>query len=924
MKTSEIRKKFLAYFQNKGHTVIESSSLIPANDPTLLFTNAGMVQFKDTFLGKEKRPYVRAVTTQKCVRAGGKHNDLENVGFTARHHTFFEMLGNFSFGDYFKKEAISFAYEFSTKDLKLNKDLIHISVFKDDDEAAELWQKQEGVPSERIHRFGEKDNFWAMGETGPCGPCSELYFDRGQASGCGKPTCTVGCECDRYLEFWNLVFMQYNRDSSGAIHPLPAPSVDTGAGLERLASILQNVPTNYDTDIFKNIIKNISMLLPLPENTVLADPEFANEVKFSLRVLADHARATTFLISDGVMPSNEARGYVLRRIMRRAIRHGKKLGFHGPFFHKIIPFVIDEMKNVFPDLSEKKVFLEKVTLAEEEQFFRTLDRGLVLIEEEMSKLTTYPRILDGTTAFKLYDTYGFPLDLTRVICEEKGISVDDTGFEKSMAKQKFESRKHWKGSGESFLDDIYLEFSHVLQSQGRLPEFTGHASLIEESECLGIFVSDPKENKTLRSVQEFKVNSLTPHPSNANSQASPTLLQVIFAKTPFYAESGGQVGDKGKVFGSPQHPFQGEVLDVQKPVPNLIVVTIAPISGELKVGAFYKQATNALFRKAIEQNHTATHLLHWALREVLGSHVKQSGSLVNSDLLRFDFSHFQPLSEDEVKKVEDLVNQKIWQNDLVTKDELPKDEAIARGAIAFFGEKYGSKVRVVSVGDYSTELCGGTHVNQSGDIGLFKIASEAGIAAGVRRVIAYTSAAAFEFLRNQFIELKKIRVQLRASSSDEITGKIEKLLASEKTLKRQIEQLQAKSANNEIDEIISRSESVATTKIIIELCNSDPDCIKRLRELADAVKQKVSDSVIILGMRELDSGRGTLLICVGPAAPKEIQAQELLKHLLPIIEGKGGGKSDQAQASGKLSEQLPAALEKGRELVKSILHSSRS
>ncbi|MGK5086641.1 alanine--tRNA ligase [Bdellovibrionota bacterium FG-2] len=878
MKASEIRSSFLKYFEKNGHTVIESSALVPQNDPTLLFTNAGMVQFKDVFLGNDRRAYTRATSSQKCVRAGGKHNDLENVGFTARHHTFFEMLGNFSFGDYFKKEAIHYAWEFVTEVLKLPKDRLFVTVYEKDDEAADIWHDQEKVPRDRIYRFGDKDNFWSMGETGPCGPCSEIFIDRGAKYSCGKPTCAMGCDCDRYMEFWNLVFMQFNRDVAGKLTPLPKPSVDTGAGLERIASILQDVETNYDTDLFQHIIGKTAELARLKY-----DPKSDTAVSF--RVIADHSRATTFLISDGVMPSNEGRGYVLRRIIRRAIRHGKKLGFEGPFLNKTAGFVIDQMKEAYPDLIDKRTFIEKAILAEEEQFLRTLERGLILLDEETAIMGS-TKVVTGEVAFKLYDTYGFPLDLTRVICAEKGLSIDEAGFEKCMERQRSESRKHWKGSGEEAVASEYIKLTSTLKAAGHLPQFVGYEASSAQAKCLGIF-----------------------------THANDDIIEAVFSVTPFYGESGGQTGDRGRIVGTGGATFEGEVLDTQKPTPELIVVHIKPLKGTLVVDETYLQETDTHNRGLIERNHSGTHLLHWALREVLGKHVKQAGSLVTPELLRFDFAHFQPMTDDEVLKVEDLINEKIWSNRPVSKREMDKDSAIAAGAIAFFGEKYGDKVRVVKVGDFSTELCGGTHVNNSAEISLFKIANESGIAAGVRRIIAYTSQGAFNYLRKKDEEVKIIRDRLKASSSDEILGKIDRLFATERELRKQVEQAQAKSAGGEVDEFLAKAIKVGDATIVVGVCATNSEGIKRLRDIADKLKQKSPGVIAVLGMIEDGGQKVSIIAALGPQAPKKVGAGDIIKEVAPLIDGRGGGKPDFAQAGGTKISGLAQAIEAASSMI---------
>ncbi|HCM41328.1 MAG: alanine--tRNA ligase [Bdellovibrionales bacterium GWB1_52_6] len=907
MKAAEIRSRFLKYFEKNGHTIVESSSLVPQNDPTLLFTNAGMVQFKDVFLGKDPRPYKRATTSQKCVRAGGKHNDLENVGFTARHHTFFEMLGNFSFGDYFKKDAIRFAWEFVTQELKLPKDRLYVTVFENDDEAADIWHQQEGVPKDRIYRFGEKDNFWSMGDTGPCGPCSEIFIDRGAQYSCGKTTCAMGCDCDRYMEFWNLVFMQFNRDSSGTLTPLPRPSVDTGAGLERIASILQEVETNYDTDAFLHIISKTAELAGQPYDRKA-------ETAVSFRVVADHSRATAFLIGDGVMPSNEGRGYVLRRIIRRAIRHGKKLGFTGPFLHKATGFVIEQMQDAYPDMVEKRAFIEKAVFAEEEQFFRTLERGLTLLDEETGKLAG-AKTLPGEVAFKLYDTFGFPLDLTRVICAEKGIAVDEPGFEKAMDRQREMARKNWKGSGDEAINSIYLKLATDLKAAGKLPKFTGYEKGQDQGECLKILATGAADKNEMTEVQSFATPAFA---AATNSPETSPIIEVVFATTPFYGESGGQLGDRGRVFGingMNKDEFLGEVIDVQRPVPELIVAHVRPVKGTLKVGTHYTQQTDAEIRALTARNHTATHILHWALREVLGKHVKQSGSLVGPELLRFDFSHFQAMTEQELTRVENLVNERVWGGEAVLKKEMNKEEAIASGAIAFFGEKYGDTVRVIKVGGFSTELCGGTHVDHSSDIHLFKIANESGIAAGVRRIIAYTSKGAFEYLRKRDLEVKIIRDRLKASSSDEILGKLDKMTLTERELRKEIEQFQAKSASGEVDEMLAKAEVIQGTRLVTYLCAPDTQGVKRLRDLCERVKQKAPDAVMVLGMKDPASDKASLIVAVGPQAPKTLNSNDILKELAPLIEGRGGGKADMAQAGGTKPTGLPDSLKLAAKVV---------
>ena len=891
MQVAEIRKTFIEFFQKKKHTLVESSSLVPQNDPTLLFTNAGMVQFKDLFTAQEKRSYSRATSIQKCVRAGGKHNDLENVGFTARHHTFFEMLGNFSFGDYFKAEAIAYAWEFVTEVLQLPKDKLYVTVYTDDDEAAEIWEKQEKVPSKRISRFGKKDNFWAMGDIGPCGPCSEIFFDRGKEYGCKGKDCKVGCECDRYMEIWNLVFMQYNREKDGkeyTLKPLPKPSVDTGAGLERLASVLQKVDSNYETDEFSNIIKKISQI---SKQTY----DLKKKTRASFRVIADHARATTFLINDGVLPSNEGRGYVLRRIIRRAIRHGSKLGLGKPFLNEVCLFVIDQMKSAYPDLEKQRAFIQKAVHSEEEQFFKTLDRGLSLLDEELKSSTVKKsKTLSGKVAFKLYDTYGFPLDLTQVICQEKNIQVDQKSFDQCMEKQKTESRKHWKGSGDESVSATYLQLAERLKAAKKLPKFVGYLKLEQKSSCLALLVDGkPQDSYAFRDSDSKKV-------------------EAVFLETPFYGESGGQAGDQGSVSGK---NLQAIVSDVQKPTPQLTVVELKLKSGEIKVGETYQQTVHSKTRSLTARNHTATHLLHWALREVLGKHVKQAGSLVNADLLRFDFSHFHAMTPAEIEKVETLINEQVWENHPVEKEEMTKDAAQKKGAIAFFGEKYGDRVRVVSVGDQSVELCGGTHVERSGDIALFKVVSEQGIASGVRRIVAYTSRTAFQYLHQMDQTVKQLREKLRATNPQDVLPRIERMQNTEKELRKKIEQLEAQSAGAEVDTLIAKAQQVNGSQVLAVECQYDPSGIKRLRDLTDKIKQKLPNSISVLGMSHAQSQKVFVLAATGPEAPKNIKANELIQKMAPLIEGRGGGKPNLAQAGGSKPSGLKAAIEAAQKSI---------
>lgn len=890
MKTAEIRARFLRYFEKNDHTRVESSSLIPHNDPTLMFANAGMNQFKDVFTGKEQRPYTRATSCQKCVRAGGKHNDLENVGFTARHHTFFEMLGNFSFGDYFKEEAIDLAWRFVTGELQMPVEKLYVTVHVDDDEAEELWKKVTGIPADRISRF-DADNFWQMGDTGPCGPCSEIFYDRGAAYGCGNPDCKVGCECDRYMEFWNLVFMQFERDADGKMTPLPRPSVDTGSGLERVAMILQNVETNYDTDGFVELMKKTGKLAGKVYGRDDQD-------KFSFRVIADHSRATAFLIGDGVLPSNEGRGYVLRRIIRRAIRYGRNLGFREPFLHKTCGFVIDQMQEAYPGLEKQRSLISKMVLAEEEQFLKTLERGLNLLDEEVGALGSRKE-LPGDVAFRLYDTFGFPLDLTQVILQEKGLTVDEPGFDECMEEQKSRSRQSWKGSGEEGVAGIWHEIAGELQAGDGLPVFTGYESTGGPGRVLALVRNGERVEQAAGPLGEGEV------------------IEAVFDRTPFYGESGGQVGDSGQVNSG---DFTGKVVDVQKPVEDLTVVQIRPGKGQITVGKTYEQQADAGRRQLTARNHTATHMLQWALQKVLGDHVKQAGSLVNEEMLRFDFSHFSAMTRDEIAEVERLVNERIWADPAVSTAEMGKDEAIAAGAIAFFGEKYGDKVRVVKVGDFSTELCGGTHVRHTSEINLFKIASEGSVAAGVRRIVALTSKAAFEWMQQRDEEARLVKDRLKAANAEEIEKRLDKMAATEKELRRGLEAAAASSMGNEVDDLVKNAGPLkGGGSLITAVCTPHSSGVKKLREMSERVRQKVPDAVVVLGMNQQEQGKAFLLAAVGKKAPGTVKANDIIKEVAGCIDGRGGGKPDLAQAGGANAGGLEKALTEARQYVDKVL-----
>ena len=874
MTGSEIRNRFLEYFESKGHTVVKSSSLIPKNDPTLLFTNAGMVQFKDVFLGLEKRDYKRAASSQKCVRAGGKHNDLENVGYTSRHHTFFEMLGNFSFGDYFKKDAIEFAWELITGVFKLPKERLWVTVFTDDDEAADLWRNIAGLPSERIVRMGEKDNFWAMGDTGPCGPCSEIIIDRGEDFGCGKSDCALGCECDRFLELWNLVFMQYDRDKSGNLNPLPNPSIDTGMGLERITAVLQGVKSNYETDLLRGIISNVEEI---------AGKRYGDDAQsdVSMRVIADHARAVTFLISDGVFPSNEGRGYVLRRILRRAVRHAKMLGIEEPCLYRITGRVRDLMRGAYPELDERIGFVAEVVKNEEERFFETIDRGFELLNAEIAKMGE-EKVLSGDVVFKLYDTFGFPVDLTEDIARERGLSLDHAGFEAEMKKQREKSRKAWKGSGEEGLEPLYKEFV----SGGLTVTFTGYG----------------KTRDTGRITAIIKEGVL------ADSANAGDKVDIITDRTPFYGESGGQVGDRGIMEGE---GGTAEVTDTKKPLPNIIVHHALVKKGALWVGDEVGLKVNEKLRHGAETHHSATHILHAVLREVLGKHVGQAGSLVAPGRLRFDFTHHSSIDDKELRKIEDIINERIrWDDKVVTDPDVPYDEAIKKGAMAFFQEKYGDKVRVVSIGDYSRELCGGTHLESSGEAGMLKIVSETASAAGVRRIEALSGESAWNFMRGIEDKLLEASRILRVPESD-VVPRIGKLVEENEIIRKELETIKSRMLSERTGDIMENVKKLNGLNVLsVEIPDAGPD---QLRKVWDDVRNKLSSGIAVLGAR--DDGKAYLLVGVTSDLQKKYHSGNIVKELAPLIGGKGGGRPDMAQAGGNNPEKLRDALEKVFEIL---------
>ncbi|HBO84508.1 MAG TPA: alanine--tRNA ligase [Deltaproteobacteria bacterium] len=884
MTASEIRKLFLGYFKKHGHTVVVSSSLVPKGDPTLLFTNAGMVPFKTVFTGEETRTYKRASSSQKCMRAGGKHNDLENVGRTARHHTFFEMLGNFSFGDYFKREAIRFAWDFITKEAGIDKNRLWATVFREDDEASDIWEKETGISKDRIVRLGEKDNFWAMGDTGPCGPCSEIIIDQGEDVGCGRKTCKVGCDCDRFLEIWNLVFMQYNRDLKGRLTPLPKPSIDTGMGLERLTAVIQGKKSNYDTDLFMPIIKYIEGL---------CGKKYGADEKsdVSMRVIADHSRACAFLITDGVMPSNEGRGYVLRRIIRRASRHGKALGLKEPFLFKAAGVVIDIMSEAFPQLKNNEDTVKKALQSEEERFLETLGSGMNILETEVSLLKKKSKnCLSGDIAFKLYDTYGFPLDLTVNILEDYGISVDESGFNHAMEEQRLKARETWKGSGEEKTAVLYKNLS--LQAVGReLP--SGGIS----SKFVGYNI-DAFSTKVRCIIKDGEV---------VQKAGEDDKVEIIVDETPFYGESGGQIGDIGRILGK---GFIINVIDTKKPLPDLIVHYTEIKEGEIKTRDEVEMLPDIKVRKAVSLNHTATHIMHTVLRKTLGTHIRQSGSLVTAKRLRFDFNHFSALTDDEIKLIEDDVNAAIRENFAVSADFLPYQEAIDRGAIAFFDEKYGDVVRLVDVGGFSKELCGGIHVRHSGEIGLFKIISESSVAAGIRRIEGVTGDEALNYIREEENILCESASILKTTPK-ELVDRINRELEGLIDLEKEIEKLKARLSGIETGNIMDKVKTVSGVKVLAE--RAAAESIEDMREMADRIRQKMGSGVVVLGAEK--DGKVMLLAAVTKDLTSKYNAGNIIKEITPIIGGKGGGRPDIAQGGGDKPEKLDEALKRVWEMV---------
>jgi alanyl-tRNA synthetase len=883
MTSTELRRAFCDFFVGKGHTLVPSAPLVPMGDPTLLFTNAGMVQFKKTFLGEEPRPYRRAVSVQKCLRAGGKHNDLENVGVTARHHTFFEMLGNFSFGDYFKKEAIETAWEFLTRTLHLPSDRLWVSVYREDDEAFGLWRDHIGLAPDRIVRLGEKDNFWQMGETGPCGPCSEILFDQGAEVGCGRAECAVGCECDRYLEIWNLVFMQYERTLDGTLVPLPKPSIDTGMGLERITAVVQGVHSNYDTDLFQPLVQAISEMAGSPYGR---DPK----ADVSIRVIADHLRAVIVLLTEGVLPSNEGRGYVLRRILRRAARHGRMLGQKEPFLHHLSERGVALMQGAYPEVRHAQETIRRILRHEEERFIHTLDQGEILFQEAAQRAqSTGGRILPGEDVFRLYDTYGFPIDLIHEMAGDLGFGVDLAGFDLLLERQRERARRSWLGGedrvsvprgGRDETDRLYQDWASRHRTL-----FLGYETLDAGGRVIGMirngcFVQEVFEGED---------------------------VEVLFDRTPFYGESGGQLGDRG--VGSGPHGT-AEIVEVSRPM-GLIVHRLKVVSGGIANGEDWTLRVSQDLRQGAARHHTATHLLHAALRQILGNHVRQAGSLVAPERLRFDFTHFEPMSSGDRDYLEEVLNEKIMENLTVTTGEMEIETALQSGAMALFGEKYDERVRVVQIGEFSRELCGGTHCRATGDIGFFALVQETGIASGVRRIEAMTGAPAFRYIKEQEGLLKEASALLKARPV-EIVTRVEKLLAQLREQEKTLDRFKMKTAVSQSQELLSRARSVEDIHVLS--AQVDDMEMKDLRGLADSVKESLGSGLLVLG--SVKDGKVSLVAGVSRDLLGRFHAGDILKEIAPLVGGGGGGRPDMAQAGGKDASGLGRALDRVYEIIK--------
>ncbi len=874
--SSEIRYKFLKFFENNGHVLVPSSSLVPQSDPTLLFTNAGMVQFKKVFLGQEKRDYSRAVTSQKCLRVGGKHNDLENVGRTARHHTFFEMLGNFSFGDYFKKEAIDLAWKFLTREMELNPEKLFITIYRDDDEAMELWKETAGVSEKRIFRLGEKDNFWSMGDTGPCGPCSEILYDQGEKRSCG-PDCAIGvCDCDRYLEIWNLVFMQFDRDGQGNLNPLPRPSIDTGMGLERVSAVCQGVFSNYETDLFRQLIDSMAQKAGVSYGV-------NEESDVALRVIADHSRACAFMIAEGILPSNEGRGYILRRLIRRAYRFGRSLGVDGPFFHEASSRVAEAMNDAYPELEKSKDFMARAIRQEEERFAGTLEKGLSLLEEEIEKLSSLQKnVIPGEVAFKLYDTYGFPLDIINDIAGRTGLRVDEDGYNTLMDDQRKRAKAAWKGADS---DSLFAYLSRTA-GEGFQVDFVGYDQLRSKGRIS--FLLD-KNGEPVKSLYEGDEGWL------------------VSSSTPFYGESGGQSGDKGRIV-SPTG--QAGVPDTRRPLPGIIVHKIKISSGSLDQDQEVDLIVDDGKRVSIARNHTATHLLHSALRRVLGEHVKQAGSLVEEGRLRFDFTHIKALKKNELARIEEEVNASILADIPVETAEMEHEQAVEKGALALFGEKYDHKVRVVSLGDVSMELCGGTHLKSTGQTGSFCIVSEGAVAAGVRRIEALTGWDALRFWQDKRSGLESLQEMLKVGP-DQVVDKVVSLQEQLREISRENKTLKEKLSADTGSEMVSSVRNVSGINFIARKLEASD--MNGLRKLMDDIRSKMNSGVVLLAT--VDKSKPMLLLFVSKDLHGRFTAPQLIKDVAAEIRGSGGGRPDLAQAGGSDAGGLDRALGKLEELL---------
>ena len=872
--SGEIREAFLRFFEAKGHRIVASASLVPEGDPTLLFTNAGMVPFKNTFLGAETRDYVRAVTSQKCMRVSGKHNDLENVGRTPRHNTFFEMLGNFSFGDYFKREAIEHSWELLTECFGIDPSRIAVTVFREDDEAYDLWRKKIGVPKKKIFRLDESENFWSMGDTGPCGPCSEIHIDFGVNSACKNATCDPSCDCGRWLEIWNLVFMQFDRDAEGKLTPLPKPSIDTGASLERLASVLQGVPSNFDTDLFRGIMDRIQEVAKIKRG---ANAEY----DVSMNVVADHTRALVFLIGDGILPGNEGRGYVLRRLLRRAARHGVLLGIERPFLFDIGDAVIDEMASAYPELRDRRTYITSRIQREEERFLETLSKGLARLEEDLAELeSSGSKVLPGEAVFKLYDTYGFPADLTADILAGRNLEIDEVGFNTAMTAQRERARAAWKGSGDERVAEIYGRIASDIGTH-----FHGYSELAGSSTIRALLVDGKSRDVAMCGET----------------------VEVVVAETPFYAESGGQVGDRGtlRVSGGAV-----EITDTQRPALELVVHRGVVSEGEVRVDAEAELAVDADARAATVRNHSGTHLLHAALRSVLGNQAMQKGSLVGPDRLRFDFTHDTPLDDRQIEAIEDLVNRWIEQNAPAAVREMSYPEAIESGAVAIFNEKYGDVVRVVQFGDFSTELCGGTHASATGEIGLIKILSESGIASGVRRIEALTGLGAINHLREQENALKTASELLRVPVS-EVPARIEKLLEDRRTAEREIERLQSVQRGEASKDLTRDAKQIAGVRVVATRVAGAG--AKELRAMVDDLRSQLTSGIVLLAAET--NGQVSLALGVTKDLTDRYRAGDLIREIATVVGGKGGGRQGFAQAGGNDPSKIDDALKRLEELI---------